>query len=669
MAVSLYDQAAQSNLLDTYVPINFDQLYRAASTQQAQIDRAAQELSGNVQRWSEFRSPSAVDTENFYNLTIGALREDIENLAANPDLMKTAAGRYALQSKINSLDYAQLSNIQASAQNLQQRVANISQMQANGTYNANWDDIDINTYNTINNGVLTELSPLAYQDYGQLTSPYTNLRDSYLGHRDAYSYFVGVNDEMLENAIGDNFEVITRTPQAQMHLRDIERQFEANGIIPDPEAVRQEFIRRAVQSQQQVLRQNIEYDKVGLAQLDYALKSRLEAAKQRAKQGAPDVEYNYSPTEQLVASINKGQFDKMQNSPLFGGVAAEYERQAYESQQLLQDYQETITPLQTALNAAINNGDRDTASRIQNQIAYLSDDVRARMDATGERVINAQTQAYNTGLILGLGYGETGVENIREIINDSRASATTRNAVRGGAIGSGILPGIGTTYGAAIGAFLGNDDDNRYVGSINTKAYAETAQNVLQAASTEVPANLINTRFREDFQATKPLNQGAFAETAYSVPSSRNIILPADLVSGLAGLSADETPNQDLISRWNSGELTNIQVIPTGQAFNYVDGNGTQHTLLAVEASIPEKELKKLGGKGKSRDLVNGQKVDGVEIKDTKNKNTTYVKFRAYTPLSASAINNYNFDRIVTRTYGGNTESRGDRDYQAETNF
>ena len=35
--VNMYDTAAQANFINTYVPINFDNLYRAATTQNQMI--------------------------------------------------------------------------------------------------------------------------------------------------------------------------------------------------------------------------------------------------------------------------------------------------------------------------------------------------------------------------------------------------------------------------------------------------------------------------------------------------------------------------------------------------------------------------------------------------------------------------------------------------------
>ena len=62
----------------------------------AAVDQAAANLQNNIQKWSEFQSPSAVDTKRYYDLTIGSMKDYITELASNPDLLKTQEGRSRL---------------------------------------------------------------------------------------------------------------------------------------------------------------------------------------------------------------------------------------------------------------------------------------------------------------------------------------------------------------------------------------------------------------------------------------------------------------------------------------------------------------------------------------------------------------------------------------------
>ena len=44
MAANMYDQAAQAQFINTYVPINFGELYRIGAAQKAAVDEAAQQF-------------------------------------------------------------------------------------------------------------------------------------------------------------------------------------------------------------------------------------------------------------------------------------------------------------------------------------------------------------------------------------------------------------------------------------------------------------------------------------------------------------------------------------------------------------------------------------------------------------------------------------------------
>lgn len=48
----------------------------------------------------------------------------------------------------------------------------IAQMKAQGKYNPNWDDININLWDTSNKGIMTELSPLEWMNANQLSNVY-----------------------------------------------------------------------------------------------------------------------------------------------------------------------------------------------------------------------------------------------------------------------------------------------------------------------------------------------------------------------------------------------------------------------------------------------------------------------------------------------------------------
>lgn len=56
MAANMYDQAAQAQFINTYVPINFGELYRIGAAQKAAVDEAAQQFGTQLQKFGEFQS-------------------------------------------------------------------------------------------------------------------------------------------------------------------------------------------------------------------------------------------------------------------------------------------------------------------------------------------------------------------------------------------------------------------------------------------------------------------------------------------------------------------------------------------------------------------------------------------------------------------------------------
>ena len=55
MAANMYDQAAQAQFINTYVPINFGELYRIGAAQKQAVDQAAEQFTTQLQKFGEFR--------------------------------------------------------------------------------------------------------------------------------------------------------------------------------------------------------------------------------------------------------------------------------------------------------------------------------------------------------------------------------------------------------------------------------------------------------------------------------------------------------------------------------------------------------------------------------------------------------------------------------------
>lgn len=229
MATNRFDKPIESEYISQYTPIPFEQLYAIGKANNERVDKAYQDLGNQFTKWSEFRSPSAVDTKRWYDLTVGAGQDVVNKLAANPDLIKTAEGRSLIQSFINTRPYNELSQLQQSREGLLQRQKINQQLMLSGKYNPMWHDVDFTNYNTLDSGVFNDVAPLAYKSEVDLVKPYVdNLKAGYIRSDGSYDYS-GVSTDRTDEQIAKNISAIYNTPEAQMHINTLVRQ----GFTPD----------------------------------------------------------------------------------------------------------------------------------------------------------------------------------------------------------------------------------------------------------------------------------------------------------------------------------------------------------------------------------------------------------------------------------------------------
>lgn len=225
MAANMYDQAAQAQFINTYVPINFGELYRIGAAQKAAVDEAAQQFGTQLQKFGEFQSPSQIDTQRYYDLTIG--RQDFQNainqMVSNPDALKDAAFRSQLQSMINSVDYGTLSNLRSSRDAMLKRQEVNQKLMLENRFNPLWHDVDFANYDTVNSKIFDDITPLPYMSVRELVEPYVNnLKGEFLGAKNGFLWN-GVTDEMTDAQLQKNLSSIQNTPQYQKHLETYQK--------------------------------------------------------------------------------------------------------------------------------------------------------------------------------------------------------------------------------------------------------------------------------------------------------------------------------------------------------------------------------------------------------------------------------------------------------------
>ena len=224
MAVNRFDKPVESQYVSQYVPIPFEQLYKIGKEYNDRIDKAYDIIDEQLSKWKEFKSPSAVDTQTFYDLTLKPAQELINKFAANPDLIKTQAGRAEIQQFINSRPYGELSNLQQSKDAMLQRQELEQKLSLAGKYNPLWHGMDYTNYDTSRSGIMNDLNLIPYKSEVDLVKPYVdNLKPSYLYSDNDYDYS-GVSTNTTDEMVKRNLSAIYNTPEAQMHINALMKQ-------------------------------------------------------------------------------------------------------------------------------------------------------------------------------------------------------------------------------------------------------------------------------------------------------------------------------------------------------------------------------------------------------------------------------------------------------------
>lgn len=412
MAANMYDQAAQAQFINTYVPINFGELYRIGAAQKQAVDQAAEQFTTQLQKFGEFRSPSRVDTENYYNMTIG--REDFQNainqMVSNPDYMKDASNRAQLQSLINSVDYAALSQLKESADYQRMGLQTRAKMKAEGRLKDSWDKSDIANYDTLGTGkIFDDITPVAYMNLNELSTPYFNdLKPGFLGtdYVNGTRYVVtGNNMEDLMAVATAKFNDLIDTPQGQKYFEEYLAM--NNG---DANAAKSQFINAVAQSQiDRIRRPKYDVDPAFIEQLRYSLKAKAARASE-ASQALPDL-------SRILATTTL-----QNNLATLGGLTPE-ERSAVASGQANSEvYQKASRNMSNNLKTAWNNLSKSSGinSASRKLLDMISQPLSKEVDTSllvegGGEVLGKDAKLTNSTASMTLGadmtFGLLGYEN------------------------------------------------------------------------------------------------------------------------------------------------------------------------------------------------------------------------------------------------------------------
>ena len=223
MPVNRYDEASIAPYIEQYTPIPFDTLYKLGQVYNTQRDATETAFQTALQQYREFNSPSAVDTQRWYDLTVKPASQLANEVAANPDILRTPEGRRRIQNFINTRPYAELSQLEQSRQNMLQRQKNIQELIKDGTYYEPWHNISMTNYDTLRQGLFNDINVTPYSSTAELVKPYIDgIKDSYIRTQGGFDYY-GVTPEQIKTVIGANMNSLLTSPQGREYMRQYVR--------------------------------------------------------------------------------------------------------------------------------------------------------------------------------------------------------------------------------------------------------------------------------------------------------------------------------------------------------------------------------------------------------------------------------------------------------------
>lgn len=224
MAVNRYDQAYISPYVEQYTPIPFDALLRVGQQYAQDRDKTEAAFQNALTQYRDFNSPSAVDTQRWYDLTVAPATQLANEIASNPELLRSPEGRRRIQNFINTRPYAELSQLERSRDQMIQRQKNIAELIKDGTYNTAWHNLNMSNYDTLKQGIFSDINVTPYKTTFELVKPYIDgIDDSYIRTQGGFDYY-GVTPERIQQVVGANINSLLSSPQGVEYMRQYIRQ-------------------------------------------------------------------------------------------------------------------------------------------------------------------------------------------------------------------------------------------------------------------------------------------------------------------------------------------------------------------------------------------------------------------------------------------------------------
>lgn len=420
--MNYYEQPVAQTFIDTYAPLPFQEMAMLGSAYKREKDETEARIDEFKAKYGDFTSISQADTNAWDAETMGKLSPSLMQMASDPEKIKSQEFQAGIRNAIRSVDTAKLGALRQSAENLKQRAAVIAQLQAQGKYKKSWDNIDIATWDTSKQGIMTDLAPLEYQTLHDIAAPYTQaLKDQYLGKIDRYRYWVGVDEKQIKQSLSTSATDIFNTPQGQAWYKDISSELATKGIT-DPNVVREEVMNRLVQSQKDYMRKNIAYDTAAIQEDEMAMKRSIAAAKTKVPPTQP------ARYTDMIRLDGKRYLNSIISSSPSVSSTADKEALSKASMDLqianLKGNQSEIARAQAAYDNIANNANRkDLDTTIRNNFEYA-----IGRELTGNKSVNYADLVKGTKSVVDLLSSDNDLAGAQQILRNASNAVPKQNS-------------------------------------------------------------------------------------------------------------------------------------------------------------------------------------------------------------------------------------------------
>ena len=273
---------------DDWVQLPTKDLYDTAIMKMAieaakdMYDKGEAQMENFYKTYGDFMSPIASDMQWYGDKMNNVVNVINDAYSKGIDLFKTPEGRSIIAQLTHSMNPMEFNMVKQSAENAKTFLKAKAELQAKGLYNpllAKYDEPDMSTYNTLESGVWSKMSPTPYQNMADFSKSYFDNISPIQRHatKNGVTYTISeITEPMLQDIANRHFNDLVNTPQGQLMYRMYKDQ------LGSDELARQAFNDAVVSGNLDRKKYADDYDKMELENKKLAIdRARLSIAKER----------------------------------------------------------------------------------------------------------------------------------------------------------------------------------------------------------------------------------------------------------------------------------------------------------------------------------------------------------------------------------------------------